>query len=500
MTPEELLAQLSQAGPGEAYLATQGAGTGSGMFGFDPVSAVLSSALGYTFGIPSRNEAERAKLRAIEQATVNAMTAEGKNPYETYNVGMFDTSQYADLAGIPTIGTPEEMLRQTVSTVVDAYRKENPEKVEEEFEKIVNPPVGVSGTGGTSGVPAGADIFSPRVESTIPTPEETFKELEKEQQVARVQQVLANNPDATEEQIKTVIEAYDIPAEVLTEATGQDSVKGYVEKRDAAPDTKDTVVSWPRDENGNLKATDLPEGWVYPNERGAKDKKIISTTTHTNPDGSTVIVETDAEGNRYERWGNTLPDTEIETNTSEVLTPEERKQAILDWIKFNPNVTLDVLRTKMKNKGVTDQDIIDATGKTPEEIAGSGDTGGGTPIITTPGTPTVPPIITTTGIPPNTPTGTPTGTDTGTPTGTDTGNGDGDGNGNGEGNGNGNGMLFAALSPTRTTDTVIPVDLFKLDKGIPLVTKLTEYVPPTSPEQMMLQGISQRQQQRRYMA
>ena len=416
--------------------ATQSSG---GLFGFNPATAIISAAAKEV--LPNLAK----KLFSDENKTPTVY-----NPYRTGN--------YYEATGDTQVSTPD---------------------------------LGVSGTGGTSGVPAGADIFSPRVESTIPTPEETFKELEKEQQVARVQQVLANNPDATEEQIKTVIEAYDIPAEVLTEATGQDSVKGYVEKRDAAPDTKDTVVSWPRDENGNLKATDLPEGWVYPNERGAKDKKIISTTTHTNPDGSTVIVETDAEGNRYERWGNTLPDTEIETNTSEVLTPEERKQAILDWIKFNPNVTLDVLRTKMKNKGVTDQDIIDATGKTPEEIAGSGDTGGGTPIITTPGTPTVPPIITTTGIPPNTPTGTPTGTDTGTPTGTDTGNGDGDGNGNGEGNGNGGGMLVAALSPDRTTSEVLAPDLFKLDNDIPLIGRVTQNTPMAAP-QYLLSGISQR--------
>ena len=139
-------------------------GTLDPIFGIDPVSAALSSALGYVFGIPSRNEAERAKLRAIEQATVNAMTAEGKNPYETYNVGMFDTSQYADLAGIPTIGTPEEMLRQTVSTVVDAYRKENPEKVEEEFEKII--------TGQPSVTEEIVDVNASTIDDTTTTLEE----------------------------------------------------------------------------------------------------------------------------------------------------------------------------------------------------------------------------------------------------------------------------------------------------------------------------------------
>jgi len=139
-------------------------GTLDPIFGIDPVSAALSSALDYVFGIPSRNEAERAKLRAIEQATVNAMTAEGKNPYETYNVGMFDTSQYADLAGIPTIGTPEEMLRQTVSTVVDAYRKENPEKVEEEFEKII--------TGQPSVTEEIVDVNASTIDDTTTTLEE----------------------------------------------------------------------------------------------------------------------------------------------------------------------------------------------------------------------------------------------------------------------------------------------------------------------------------------
>lgn len=456
MTPEELLAQLSQPGPGEAYLATQGAGTGSGMFGFDPVSAVLSSALGYAFGIPSRNEAERAKNRAIEQATVNAMTAEGKNPYETYNVGMFDTSQYADLAGIPTIGTPEEMLRQTVSTVVDAYRKENPEKVEEEFEKIVNPPVGVSGTGGTSGVQAGADIFSAPSETTIPTPEETFKELEKEQQVARVQQVLANNPNATEEQIKTVIETYDIPAEVLTEATGQDSVKGYVEQRDLPPLNEQN--RW------------LFEDGVMTNVDTGAVREVGDTTLYQ-------------EGGYYSAGDGELPTGETEVDKAE---------SINIFLENNPNITLDVLRTKMKNRGVTDQDIIDATGKTPEQIAGNGDgtgggkgnggggNGGGTEGgdggnggVVDQGTPT------------------PTGTTTGTPTGTDTGNGDGDGNGNGEGNGNGAGMLFAALSPNRTTSEVLAPDLFKLDKNIPLVGRLTQNTPMAAP-QYLLSGISQR--------
>lgn len=444
MTPEELLAQLSQPGPGEAYLATQGAGTSSGMFGFDPVSAALSAALGYAFGIPSRNEAERAKNRAIEQATVNAMTAEGKNPYETYNVGMFDTSQYADLAGIPTIGTPEEMLRQTVSTVVDAYRKENPEKVEEEFAKIVNPPIGVSGTGGTSGVQAGADIFSAPSETTIPTPEETFKELEKEQQVARVQQVLANNPNATEEQIKTVIETYDIPAEVLTEATGQDSVKGYIEQR-------------------NLPPLNEQNRWLF--EDGVMTNVDTGAVREV---GDTTLYQ---EGGYYSGGDGELPTGE----------------AINIFLENNPNITLDVLRTKMKNRGVTDQDIIDATGKTPEEIAGGTGEGTGegtddtptdTPVTSTP--PTV------TGTPTPTP-GTPEGPPEGPPEGSqEPGEEPTDGS-----NGEGNGMFAVALSPNRTTSEVLAPDLFKLDKNIPLVGRLTQNTPMAAP-QYLLSGISQR--------
>lgn len=308
--------------------------------------------------------------------------------------------------------------------------------------QVSTPDLGVSGTGGTSGVQAGADIFSAPSETTIPTPEETFKELEKEQQVARVQQVLANNPNATEEQIKTVIETYDIPAEVLTEATGQDSVKGYIEQR-------------------NLPPLNEQNRWLF--EDGVMTNVDTGAVREV---GDTTLYQ---EGGYYSGGDGKLP-------------PEVDKiKSINIFLENNPNITLDVLRTKMKNKGVTDQDIIDATGKTPEEIAGSDDTGGGggTPIITPTGTPPVPPIITTTG--------TPTGTDTGTPTGTDTGNGDGDGNGNGEGNG----MLVAALSPNRTTSEVLAPDLFKLDKNIPLVGRLTQNTPMAAP-QYLLSGISQR--------
>jgi len=242
-----------------------------------------------------------------------------------------------------------------------------------------------------------------------------------------------------------VIEAYDIPAEVLTEATGQDSVKGYIEQR-------------------NLPPLNEQNRWLF--EDGVMTNVDTGAVREV---GDTTLYQ---EGGYYSGG-----DGELIIDETEV----DKAESINIFLENNPNITLDVLRTKMKNKGVTDQDIIDATGKTPEEIAGSDDTGGGggTPIITPTGPPPVPPIITTTG--------TPTGTDTGTPTGTDTGNGDGDGNGNGEGNG----MLVAALSPNRTTSEVLAPDLFKLDKNIPLVGRLTQNTPMAAP-QYLLSGISQR--------
>ena len=53
------------------------------------------------------------------------------------------------------------------------------------------------------------------------------------------------------------------------------------------------------------------------------------------------------------------------------------------------------------------------------------------------------------------------------------------------------GMFAVDLSPNRTTSEVLAPDLFKLDKNIPLIGKLTNYVAPQA-QPMLLEGISQR--------
>jgi hypothetical protein len=170
-------------------------------------------------------------------------------------------------------------------------------------------------------------------------------ELEREQAVAAVSGWLENNPNATAADIQARLDAYTeqgIDAEsIFAEATGGKTVNDYVAERDAA--LADDGVT----DDGEIN----PERpWLFQN---GVMTNVITGEVITPPDPSLYT-----EGEYYSGAGSTG------------MNPEERKQAILDWIKFNPNASLEEIRRRMEENDVTDEEFINATGKTPEEIVG----------------------------------------------------------------------------------------------------------------------------------
>jgi len=203
---------------------------------------------------------------------------------------------------------------------------------------------------------------------------------------------------------------------------------------------------WPTDDEGNRQTTDLPEGWVYPNERlPGNTTNWVDFRVHYNPDGSEVFVYTDDKGNTYEKWGeygeDAVPTEEIPPTTEREITAQD----IRVWWENNPRSREEVIEAGERNnvpievlmrtipEVFTPQPNPDYTGdpapetgvdKTGIDIADTGGNGNGD----------------------------------------GDGDGDGDGNGDGDGDGGGNGIgagKAALLLSLFSGATPIADELFK---------------------------------------
>lgn len=117
---------------------TQGAAAGQGLAGlFNPATIGFGLAMGALANKRAKDKLERQKNENLFLLTVDEMRKAGIDPYEMYPVELFDTSQYEDMTGLPTVGTPEEMQRETIARAVYNWRERNPEKVQEAYDDFL---------------------------------------------------------------------------------------------------------------------------------------------------------------------------------------------------------------------------------------------------------------------------------------------------------------------------------------------------------------------------
>lgn len=364
MTPEELLAQLSQPGPGEAYLATQGAG--SGLFNFGgPFGALLTAQQLYK-GYSGRKTAERQKQENLRLLALDAMAEQGIDPFAIYDLGKVESTidpveqAELDLAQqeMDILNPPQPVAEgYAAEQEIKRFREENPDIIGEAYDAFLR---------------SGLDY------------DEYKKRLEEGE---------------------TVVEEEEVSLEPDPELTSQQTFEGLEKEETLA----DIIGRWINRQTGPVTQERILEK--------------IGELGYTGEDFDAAVE------------GSSIPSLE---------------------------------------NFVTEEDLEPSTG---------GDTG---PDLETPSTPTSKPIVEP--IPETPPPASPLeGGLEDTPQVPQLPFKEpGD-----AGNGEGGGMFAVALSPNRTTSEVLAPDLFKLDKNIPLVGRLTDYVAPAAP-QMMLQGISQR--------
>ena len=369
MTPEELLAQLSQPGPGEAYLATQGAGAGSGMFNFGGPLGTLLAAQQLYKGYSGRKTAERQKEENLRLLALDAMAEQGIDPFAIYDIGKVESTidpveqAELDLAQQEMdIITPPQPVAEgyAAEQEIKRFREENPDIIGEVYSDFLRSgldydeyrkqfPIETKQPSVTE------EVVSVETDADL-TPQQTFEGLEEEQKIGRINDALEKNPNATLADILDILTTWNIPTDLFRKATGT-TPEEYVGKSDGGTD-------------GGTDGGDDGTG---------------------NGDTGTDVGDDDTDD-----------DTGDEEDDKE--DDEERP--------------IDL------NEPVKQETILPQLPLTQE------------PESTT-------------------------------------------------------GMLFAALSPTRTTDTVMPLDLFKIENNIRLVDRVTPNYTALTPAQMMFQGISQ---------
>ena len=120
-------------------VATQGATAGAqGITGlFNPTAIGAGLAYGLARNLSEKRKAERQKNDNLFLLTVDEMRKAGVDPYEMYPVEMFDTSQYEDLAGLPTSGTPQEMQSEAIAQAVYHWRQRNQDVVQKAYDDFL---------------------------------------------------------------------------------------------------------------------------------------------------------------------------------------------------------------------------------------------------------------------------------------------------------------------------------------------------------------------------
>lgn len=150
----------------------------------------------------------------------------------------------------------------------------------------------VSGTEEVSGVSGIGDTSTASTASTIPTPQETFQDLEEEQKIGRINDALNNNPNATVADILDILTSWNIPIDLFRKATGGLSPEEYV----AATSTDGGT------EGGTDGSTDGGTDGGTDNGNGGTNGGVVSTNggggdvvvTDNNNGGGPVITTTTA--------------------------------------------------------------------------------------------------------------------------------------------------------------------------------------------------------------
>jgi hypothetical protein len=382
------------AGAAGAAGGALGGAQGGGLIGGIAAGLAASAYLLYR-GLSDKKKAESQKRDNLFYLTLDEMRKAGEDPYEQYPVELFDVSKYKEFEGIGASGTPEEMQRDAISAAIYNWRERNNDIVQaaydvflesgldyDEYNKrqeesgsfgdyeVVTTPTGYEGEYTDVNGTRWGYSDSTRTKWIISEPEEEEEnldkdtdltdnggnnaaaELEREQAVNAVKDWLERNPNATAADIQARLDKYaeqGIDSEgIFAEATGGKAVNDYVSERDASAQPEPEP-----DDNVNPERP-----WIFQN---GVMTNVITGEVVTPPDPSLYT-----EGEYYSGAG------------SEGMNPEERKQAILDWIDLNPNATVEEIRRAMGNNNVTDEEFKNATGKTPEEIAAETGTGTGT--------------------------------------------------------------------------------------------------------------------------
>ena len=166
-------------------VTTQGAG---GLVNINPLAAGFGLAYNLYRGLSAKQKAESQKRDNLFLLTLDEMRKAGEDPYEKYPEELFDVSQYPEFAGLPAIGTPEEMQNATIAQAVSDWRARNNDVVQKayddflksgkDYDEYSQEQYGVSGTGGDSGVPAGADIFTSTIDDSTIEPESIEEDTE----------------------------------------------------------------------------------------------------------------------------------------------------------------------------------------------------------------------------------------------------------------------------------------------------------------------------------
>jgi hypothetical protein len=425
MTPEELLAQLSQPGPGEAYLATQGAG--SGMFNFGgPIGTLLAAQQLYK-GYSGRKTAERQKEENLRLLALDAMAEQGIDPFAIYDIGKVESTidpveqAELDLARQEMdIITPPQPVAEgyAAEQEIKRFREENPDIIGEVYSDFLRSgldydeyrkqfPIETKQPSVTE------EVVSVDVDADL-TPQQTFEGLEEEQKIGRINDALEKNPNATLADILDILTTWNIPTDLFRKATGT-TPEEYVGKGDAGTDGGDDggddgecQLGYEKWNGSCVPVCNAAAGYVRDEATG---QCVLKDTREEGQGGGNGDTEPKENGQQ-------CPVGQVYDEALQKCVPIERKRNEKD--DEEPPVDL--------NEPVKQETILPQLPLTQEV--------------------TQEPESTT-------------------------------------------GMLFAALSPTRTTSEVLAPDLFKLDKNIPLVGRLTQSTPMAAP-QYLLSGISQR--------
>jgi hypothetical protein len=363
MTPEELLAQLSQPGLGEAYLATQGAGTGMFNFG-GPLGTLLAAQQLYK-GYSGRKTAERQKEENLRLLALDAMAEQGIDPFAIYDIGKVESTidpveqAELDLAQQEMdIITPPQPVAEgyAAEQEIKRFREENPDII--------------------------AEVYSDFLRSGLDY-DEYRKQFPIEEEIVDVNASTIDDTTTTLEEDTLA----DIIGRWIGKQTGPVTQERILEKIGELGYTGE-------DFNAAVEGSNIPslENFVTEEDLSGSDK---NNGGNGGTDGGTGGGTDGGDGGN---GGAVDQSTPTPTPTPDLNEPV-KQETILPQLPLTQEVTQE-----------------------PESTTG---------------------------------------------------------------------MLFAALSPTRTTSEVLAPDLFKLDKNIPLVGRLTQSTPMAAP-QYLLSGISQR--------